>query len=175
MSFEQRKLIISAFVTSQFSYCPLVCMFHSRTLNNRINRIHERALRIIYQDYQLPFEELLSKDKSVTIHQRNLRILVTELYKAKMGFGPEIMSEVFNFIDSPYNLRNEKLASRNIHTVKYGSETLSYVGAKVWGSLPNEYKNTNSIGEFKSKIRSWIPTDYPCRICKTYIQNLGFL
>ena len=49
MRFEQRKCIINSFITSHFSYCPLVWMFHSRRLNNRINHIHERALRIIYQ------------------------------------------------------------------------------------------------------------------------------
>ena len=57
--FEQRKRIVNSFITSHFSYCPLVWMFHSRRLNNRINHIHERVLRIIYQDYNSFFKELL--------------------------------------------------------------------------------------------------------------------
>ena len=57
-----------AFISSQFGYCPLVWMFHSRRLNNRINNIHERALRLVYRDYsRTSFKALLQIDKSVTI------------------------------------------------------------------------------------------------------------
>ena len=68
MDLSKRKCLMKAFVTSQFNYCPLIWMFHSRELNNRINRIHERALRLVYQDNSLSFTELLEKDNSVTIH-----------------------------------------------------------------------------------------------------------
>ena len=68
MDLSKRKSLMKAFITSQFNYCPLIWMFHSRELNNRINRIHERALRLVYQDNSLPFAELLEKDNSVTIH-----------------------------------------------------------------------------------------------------------
>ena len=66
---------MKAFITSQFSYCPLIWMFHSRNLNNKINRIHERALRLVYQN-NLSFSELLEIDNSVTVHQNNLQVLV---------------------------------------------------------------------------------------------------
>ena len=52
---------MKAFVVSQFNYCPLLWMFHSRTLNNRINNLHERALRIVYKDDDSSFKELLVK------------------------------------------------------------------------------------------------------------------
>ena len=78
----QKKLRITmkAFVSSQFAYCPLIWMFHSRQINHKINKLHERALRIVYNDHFSSFEELLSKDKFVTVHQRNLQILATEIY-----------------------------------------------------------------------------------------------
>ena len=66
MRFEQRKSIVDLFMTSHFSYYPLVWMFHSRRLNNRIDHIHERTLKIIYQDYNPSFKELLRKDGSLT-------------------------------------------------------------------------------------------------------------
>ena len=59
---EQRRIIMKAFITSQFSYCPLVWMFHSRRINNRINRLHERSLRLTYNDYNSSFKDLLSKE-----------------------------------------------------------------------------------------------------------------
>ena len=72
-------------------------MFHSRRLNNRINNIHERALRIVYRDRVTSFEELLKKDRSVANHQRNLQILTTEIFKTKNGLNQEIIKKHFRF------------------------------------------------------------------------------
>ena len=69
MNIQKRRTIMKSFVTSQFSYCPLIWMFHSRRLNNKINSIHERALRITYQYHTSTFQELPNKDNSVSIHQ----------------------------------------------------------------------------------------------------------
>ena len=75
MDLAKRKSLKKAFITSQLNYCPLTWMFHSRQLNNRINKVHERALRLVYKDNKLTFNDLLKLDNSVTIHQRNLQIL----------------------------------------------------------------------------------------------------
>ena len=83
-------------------------MFHSKTLNNRINKIHERALRLVYKNETfLSFDDLLKRDRSVTIHQKNLQILRTEIYKAKNDLGPKIMKDTLHFIQKPFNLRND--------------------------------------------------------------------
>ena len=81
LDFNQRKLLMNAFITSQFFYAPVVWMFHSRKQNHHINRIHERALRVVYKDYNSTFDELLEKDNSYTIHDRNFQKLVTEIKK----------------------------------------------------------------------------------------------
>ena len=86
---------MKAFIMSQFSYCPLVWMCHSRTLNNKINKLHERALRLVYDDRLSTFEELLNINKSVTIHHRNLQVLATELYKVHRGLASELMNDIF--------------------------------------------------------------------------------
>ena len=65
MNIQKRRTIVKSFVTSQFSYCPLIWMFHSRSRNNKINSIHERSLRITYQDNTSTFQELLKKTTSV--------------------------------------------------------------------------------------------------------------
>ena len=94
MNIEQRKKIMNAFISSQFGYCPLVWMFHSRRLNNRINKIHERALRLVYQDDHLTYEQLLHMDGSYTIHERNIQTLAIELYKIINGISPAIMKKL---------------------------------------------------------------------------------
>ena len=68
MDLAKSKSPMKAFITSQFNYCPLIWMFHSRQLNNQINKIQERALRLVYKDNKLTFDDLLKPDNSVTIH-----------------------------------------------------------------------------------------------------------
>ena len=86
---------MNAFFTSQFSFCPLAVMCHSRTNNNKINRFHERCLRIVYNNKQSSFNELLEKDGSVSIHMRNIQIVATEMYKRINNLSPPIMNRVF--------------------------------------------------------------------------------
>ena len=69
-------------------------MLHSRSLNRRINRIHERSLRMVYNDYESSFELLLEKDGSVKIHEKNIQVLVTEMFKIKHNIAPVIMNEI---------------------------------------------------------------------------------
>ena len=104
-------------------------MFHSRGLNNKINRIHERALRITYNDKSSTFQELLDKDNSVSIHHRNIRVLATEIYKVLHGYYPAILNEVFVPSTCKYNFRkNNSLERRKVNTVRYGTESLSFLG-----------------------------------------------
>ena len=106
MGTAKKRILMNAFFTSQFSYCSLVWMCHSRTNNNKINRLHERCLRIVYNDKQSSFNELLEKDGSVSIHMRNIQILATEMYKLINNLSPIIMNRVFKLNSgSRYNLR----------------------------------------------------------------------
>ena len=75
MDLAKRRSLMKAFITSQFNCCLLFWMFHSRQLNNRINKIQERALRLVYKDIKLIFDDLLKLHNSVTIHRRNLQCL----------------------------------------------------------------------------------------------------
>ena len=78
MNISKRRILMNAFFKSQFSYCPLVWMCHSRVNNGKINRLHERCLPI-YSDKQSLFETLLENDGSVSVHNRNLQILASEM------------------------------------------------------------------------------------------------
>ena len=176
MSQDKLRLLMKAFIESQFSYCPLVWMFYSRTLNNRINRLHERGLRIVYKDHNMSFEELLRKDNSFSIHHRNLQKLATEMYKTYNDLSPSLMKSIFPIRELQYNLRNSNpFQQENVHTVLNGTETLSFRGPKIWSIVPEIIKNSKSLSEFKRKIRKWEPVGCTCRLCKTYIHHLGFV
>ena len=73
-------------------------MFHSKKLNERINHLHERALRIVYNDFNSSFQELLIEDHSLNIYYRNLEKIVTKIFKVRNGLSPELMNDVFEFI-----------------------------------------------------------------------------
>ena len=80
MNVSKKGIIIKSFTESQFGYCPLIWMFHSRGLNNKINRVHERALRITYNGKSSSYGELLTKNRSVKIHHRNITALAIKIY-----------------------------------------------------------------------------------------------
>ena len=109
-------------------------MSHGRTMNNRINKIHEKNLRLVYKnETNLSLDDLLKKDKSVRIHQRNLQILATEIYKVRNDLGPETMKDIFHFVQKPYNLRNDStLQRRRNRTVYFGTESISSIAPKIW-------------------------------------------
>ena len=71
MNIKKKKVLMKAFFMAQLSYCPLIWMFHSRKLNNKISKLHKRCLRIVYSD-NTSFEELLETDNSVLVHHRNI-------------------------------------------------------------------------------------------------------
>ena len=125
---DQRKLRtpMRVFITSQFQYCPLIWIFHSRQLNKKISKIQKRALRITYKDTESTYSELLEKDCAVTIHTKNPQLLVTEMYKTR-----QILSQTI--------------------------------------------RNSESLAQFKANIKDWKGENYPCKLCRTFIPNLGFL
>ena len=118
MTKDKLKTIMDAFFPSQFAYCPLVWMFHNRTLNNRINKLQERALRLVHNDNTSSFYELFQKDNSFTIRHRNIQELTLEMYKVKHRIAPKIMYKLFNEANVLYNLhKNVSFRSYNIKTV----------------------------------------------------------
>ena len=124
-------------------------MFHSHPLNNKINRLHERCERIIYNDKPSSFEELLVKDNPVLIYHNNIHILAIEMYKVASGMSPEIMNDVFKINgETHYNLRHTtQFLVDPIHNLSNGSESASYLGPKIWEQISTENKNI--------EIRKW--------------------
>ena len=151
-------------------------MFHSRQINHKINKLHEGALRVVYNDHFSSFEELLPKGKSVTVHQRILQTLATEMYKILNGLSPDIMQYIFEIKRNYYNTRNAPAFSlRNIKTVRYGLQTISYMAPKLWDLVPKEMKQVTTLNEFKTKIKIWKLGNCPYRPCRAYLPQIGFI
>ena len=132
-------------------------MFCGRKSNNRINHLHERALRIVYNDNQSSFENLLRKDRSASIHHRNIRSFAIEIYKVKNNKSTPIMSELCRNLNYNLHLQTD-FSLHSVNTV-----------------VPFEIKNVKSLEEFSSKIKSWRPENCPCRVCLNYIHQVGYI
>ena len=137
-------------------------------MEHRINKIHERALRLIYpSDSKLTFKELLDKNKTVSIHQKNLQVLATEIFKVKLNISQVMLKELFSFNIRNYNLRSQLTMKRiKTNSVYFGSESLSSLAPKIWDLVADSLKNENSLESFKNK--TWTTDKCPCRICKVY-------
>ena len=133
--------------------CLVIWMFHSRALNNKINRLHERCLLIIYNDKTSTFNELLEKDNSVSIHYKKIQALAIEIYKVANGVSPVIMNEIIQLKEEfHYNLRyTSKFVIPPIHSVYHGSESASYLRLKIWKLIPRVIWQIEYFDGFKKK------------------------
>ena len=151
-------------------------MFHSRGVNNKFNHLQERSLQIVYKDNISSFEDLLKRDKSCTIHQRNIQSLAKELFKVKGNLSNNITYDFFQTREINYNLKSQNgFASNCVNTNKFSLNSLRYFVSKVWTMVSLKIKNSGSVDIFKTKNRNWEPKDCYCYLCKSYITNLGLL
>ena len=165
---------MNSFIHSQFSYCPLLWMFCYRESNRRINHIHEKGLRMVYEDYTSSFEELLIKDGSVCIHHRNIQLVAIEMYKAKNNLCHEILKDLFSLNPNPRS--GKDFFRPNVNTVFKGEGSLRCFGPIVWNNmLPDSFKAITTLDKFNAEVKGWTPDNCPCRLCKEYAEGLGFV
>ena len=165
---EKLRTLMKAFIESQFNYCPLLWMFHNKSLGNKINKVHERALRTVYKNNALSFEQLLEIDKSFTVHERNLQKLAIEMYKVKNGMCPKPFSDIFTLKND-----GQGFILPRIRTVNRGEETVRFRGPKTWDMVPKEIREAETLAIFKDKIKTWKPIDCSCRLCCETVPGAG--
>ena len=93
-SLNKWRPLMKTFIESQFNYSPIIWMFQSRCLNNKIHKVHKKALRTVYSDYKSTFQELLDKEASFSVHYRNIQNLAIEICKHIYGLSPAIMGKI---------------------------------------------------------------------------------
>ena len=167
MSIGQARSTVNAYILPYFIYCPLIWMFCHKKDMKLINKVHKRALRAIHGLLYLDLKELLEIENTVSIHVKHLQILMTETFKSLNQENPQIMCDLFQLKDRPYNLRGQSLLRiPPAKTITYGTNSLIFKASLLWNSLPNEYKSAKSINIFKSNIKSWTEAPCQCLICK---------
>ena len=159
-----------------FSLTTAPLFRHSRKNNNKIKHIHERCLRLIYSDKNSSYENLLKIDNSVSIHHKSVQALAIEMFKVKHKLWPKITGDIFmERTNNQYKMRNRPdFITPHVHSVFHGTESISYFALEIWDIIPKEFKNKKSLNSFKESIKMWVSTNCPCRLCKVYLEGVGF-
>ena len=124
----------------------------------------------------LIFRGSLEKDNSVFIHHKKIQALAIEMFKIHTKTSPQTIQEV-SLVKKQgnYNLQNQKdFLIPQVESVNYDLESIGLLGQKLGESLPNDLKNNKLVDSFKTTIKKWKPESCPCRLCKTYLQNIGY-
>ena len=122
---EMKNLVLNAVIKSHFSCCPLIWMFSSRRSNNFISWIHERSLSAAHIDTRSAFQELLQRNRSVSIRHKNIQTLIIKVLKVVSNICPPIMKTFFDFRENRYSVRKfQEIRQEKVRTVRYGLETL---------------------------------------------------
>ena len=165
---------MKTFVESQFGYCSIIWMFYSRKASSKMNYLHVRSLRIVYDDYVTSFEDLLKKDNSLKTNHKNIQTLATELFKVKKGLANPILCHIFPLRIVDYNLRSQTdFSVSSVNTSHFGLNSLRYFASKVWNLVPFEL-NLNDAEMFRSETRKWDPRQCECKLCLPYVHNTGY-
>ena len=165
LSLEQKLVLLNSYVMSQFNYCSNVWMFHGKVANDRINRVHERALRAVYNDFNSTYQQLLSKGRHVRVHQKNLKTLSVKAFKSITGYSPNFISAMFTEKMPSYNLRISTLLKLpKTSTITYGLHSFTYRACSTWNSLNDDIKKSSSICVFKQEIGK-LSVKCSCKLC----------
>ena len=147
-------------------------MFCSKKSTKKINAVHERSLRIIRNDFESLYPLLLED----TFHQRCINSVMIEVCKYLNGHSPDIMNDIFKLRENMYNLGNFNIfQTENLRSLKYGLDTNPFRASQLWQKDPTDVRKVASLTIFKNRIKTWKREDCPCRSCKLFIQNVGYI
>ena len=128
-----------------------------------IEKIQERALRFIFDDYKSTYQHLLKISGLPSLEVRRMRQTALQVFKIIHKEGPVYLHNFINFKSSPYNFRYSNTASLpRPRTVRYGKRSFRYAGAKLWNTLPDQFRNCSSFNQFQALISKW---EDPVCIC----------
>ena len=152
-----RRAIYKSFIMSNFNYCPLVWHFCGQVNNQKLEQIQGRALRILFADYNSSYLELLERAGTTTLLIQRFWLIALTVFKSLHGLNPPCLNDIFSPKYVPYQMRDSSLLeqSRCRTTTTYGLRSMSYIGAKLWNDLPNDFKATTDFTDFKHMLQTW--------------------
>ena len=142
-------------------------MFAGKALINKVCKIHHRTLRVVYNESNKSYGELLQLNNNVSIHQRHLQYLPLEVFKSFMHLNLEFMWSYFNENPIPYDVRKEiKVFLPPVKSFRFGLNSIHLRGSTLWNNLPSSIKNNQTINEFKVKLNNLGNIHCTCGVCR---------
>ena len=171
---KQRSTNQPQMLMSQFCYCAIIWMCHSRMINNQINKLHKRLWDFFITIKAFLFGKVLKKISNYS--WKKYSSTINRNIQSKSRVPREIIIEISKFKDRSHVLRkNNCIERRTIKSYKYGSETVSNLGEKLWYMVPENNKKIQSLQNFKNKIRLRTLLNCSCKLCKTFVANSGYV
>ena len=169
---KERLVLLDAFLCSVFTYCPITWHFCSKKVEELMEKIHERGLRFVTQDFRRSYDDLLIKTNCDTFVLWRLKKIAIFMYKCFYKLHPKYIVNMFDCKESQYLLRDDiQLDLYKFKTKTYGYRSLLYAGSKLWNSLPVDIKKSESPDVFKSKLSRWRCSNQLCMRCHDYVYH----
>ena len=156
---ETRLSIYKSFIFANFTYSPVPWLFCGIKNSLKLEKLQERAIRFVYNDYSSPYKDLLSQANLLPLSIYRLRFMAIEVYKCFHDLNPAYVNEMFTYRDTTYGLRDTLLLEQpKFDTYTFGYKSFKYYGSKVWNALPPDIKNSENLFIFKREITKWCHT-----------------
>ena len=164
---KQGKLTIcNSFIVSNFNYCPLAWHFCSMSSTNKMEKVQERALRFINNDFTSSLQDLLSSTSTDPLHVRKMKQMATEVFKIVNDMSPEYIKDLITIQNSSYNFRRENQASiPQVKSTRYGLRSFRCEAARIWNCLPNDLRKAESFPQFRRLFHAWDGIICKCPSC----------
>ena len=130
---QKKNLLFNSIIKSPFSYCPLVWMFCSRRSNSLVNNVLEKALRIVHDDHNSSYSELLKTKNERTIHQQNINVLMKEIYEFENDLSPPLIDDMFQVRKINYDLRHFQKTANTKKKLSKNGPRANILPCKVHG------------------------------------------
>ena len=155
---HQADCLYNAYIMSYFNYCPLIWMFCSKPAHKLINSTHYKALCARFNTFSESFDQLLARSKSSSIHIRNLRLMLIEVFKSLNFLNPELMWNTFKLKSTSYNLRQGSCILIPKAKTAHALNSFDFRASLAWNTLPKSIKLKQSLPKFTSALQ----------LCKIY-------
>ena len=152
---------------SYFNFCPLIWHFCPKANSDKLEKIHFRALKFIFQDFNSCYETLLNRAGTTTLHLSRLRNLATQTFKIIYGDSPSYLQTFVCKKESTYTFRYTNLLDLpRPRSTRFGINSFRYQAAKLWNALPEEARKITDFNTFKAFIGGWSGAECRCAMCK---------
>ena len=165
IDFSERQVCVNSFIFANFNYCPLVWHHTSSKSTNKMEKIQERALRFLYDDFTSSYDTLLKMTNRSTMTIMRLRSLCIEIFKTLKSLNPSYMTGIFKNRENKHSSRLNNIEVPMVNQVTYGKNSLRALGPKIWNNLPDHIKCSENLRIFKKGITSWDGETCKCNFC----------